>query len=206
MVQLPSSKTDSKKRFNCSFCGKPQNAVRVLIDSPSSSVCDQCVGHFKRLLQSSADLEVASAADCEFCSFMHDEGLDNFRATDRKLFRSGNARICEACVDTCHEIVEEKYQDDAAKAVTSCSFCANEESRALVFPGLHAGICTSCIGTLGSAAGTDVVSATCSFCGMIQKCLSLSSIRQVKNQRDVYICIGCVKTFEKLWNDSVRSS
>ena len=37
------SKTDSKKQFRCSFCGKTQEQVRKLVAGPNVYICDECV-------------------------------------------------------------------------------------------------------------------------------------------------------------------
>jgi len=37
------SKSDSKKPFRCSFCGKPQEQVRKLVAGPNVYICDECI-------------------------------------------------------------------------------------------------------------------------------------------------------------------
>ena len=37
------SKSDGKKQFRCSFCGKPQEQVRKLVAGPNVYICDECI-------------------------------------------------------------------------------------------------------------------------------------------------------------------
>jgi len=60
------SKSDSKKQFRCSFCGKPQEQDRRLVAGPNVYICDECIELCNDILDE--DLS-------EFVDFSEDEPL-----------------------------------------------------------------------------------------------------------------------------------
>lgn len=42
-------------RYRCSFCGKPQSAVGVLLICAPASICDACVADFQKIVDTWRD-------------------------------------------------------------------------------------------------------------------------------------------------------
>jgi hypothetical protein len=95
----------------CSFCGKDQKHVKKLIAGPGVYICDNCVDRADEVFATGNEVatpaatlravgEDAAADRCGFCG--------KARRQVAAMMSTGDARICNECVDLCHEIVTEE--------------------------------------------------------------------------------------------------
>ena len=105
---------DAGDLLSCSFCGKNQKQVKKLIAGPSVYVCDGCMRRAQAVLAdprrtaktATATIEQVSAEPgAEQCSFC---GKHRFQVAG--MASAGDARICDECLELCHEIVREELQ------------------------------------------------------------------------------------------------
>jgi hypothetical protein len=102
----------SGELLSCSFCGKHQKQVKKLIAGPGVYICDGCIDRVHTVL-ASADKAVSTPiatirqvsdelgdGSCSFC------GKGRYRV--EAMATTGDARICNECVDLCDEIVSDE--------------------------------------------------------------------------------------------------
>lgn len=56
-------KTNRDKTMSCSFCGKSQNEVQKIIAGPSASICDECIGMCKEMLETDQKTQQITEAE-----------------------------------------------------------------------------------------------------------------------------------------------
>jgi ATP-dependent protease Clp ATPase subunit len=100
--------------LSCSFCGKSQKQVKKLIAGSSGYICDGCVRGAQAAItqpgrtasRAAAAIEQVSAeARAEMCSFC---GKPRYRVA--AMASAGDGRICDECLELCHEIVSEELR------------------------------------------------------------------------------------------------
>jgi ribosomal protein S14 len=95
----------------CSFCGRPQRAVKKLVCGPAVYICNHCVALAQRVAASGTPVEnrrtaMASVADdqaTERCSF-----CGKVRRQVAALVSGPGHRICDGCLQICREITVEE--------------------------------------------------------------------------------------------------
>ena len=102
---------DSGGMLSCSFCGKSQKRVKVLIGGPHAYICGRCVSRAHAVIAEpgrTASTPIATigqvrveagAQQCSFCG----KGRHRVAA----MASAGDARICNECLELCDEIVSE---------------------------------------------------------------------------------------------------
>lgn len=94
--------------LTCSFCGKAKNEVAKLIAGPKLEICDRCVGLASAVIRGDTpsnpgpafQRSQANDVRCRFCQ----KGQSQVEA----IVEAGRLRICNECVDLCHEILLEE--------------------------------------------------------------------------------------------------
>jgi ATP-dependent protease Clp ATPase subunit len=106
---------DAGDLLSCSFCGKTQKQVKKLIAGPSVYICDGCMRRAQAVIAepgrtaktATATIEQVSAeTGAEKCSFC---GRHRYQAAG--MASAGDARICDECLELCHEIVSEELKE-----------------------------------------------------------------------------------------------
>jgi ATP-dependent protease Clp ATPase subunit len=103
---------DSGDALSCSFCGKSQKQVKVLIAVPPAHICDGCVSRAHAVIAEpgrTASTPIATiyqvsdeggAEQCSFCGKPRDQVA--------AMASAGDARICNECLVLCDEILSEE--------------------------------------------------------------------------------------------------
>lgn len=86
----------------CSFCGRSQLKVRVIVAAKDVNICDDCVVLLTAGLPEAAPLAQVQIENCSFC---------DKRSQDVELVLGGEqARICNECLGICREIIADYLQ------------------------------------------------------------------------------------------------
>ena len=106
-----------KREYHCSFCGKHEDDVVVLINGPGVLICDGCVHSYTKLSNDPQNGEKTDPQkECSFCSFLREmrrfelKFMQQFSVPPsggRRLFRGVTVCICNDCLDLCNEILLE---------------------------------------------------------------------------------------------------
>ena len=112
------------QQLSCTFCGKPQDAVRKLIAGPGVFICGDCVPLARSVLADGTTAttergpihvvsEQQPRARCNFCGKQRDQvaaqaGIPATGKTTGKT--TGYAIICDECLDLCAEIIAEEQE------------------------------------------------------------------------------------------------
>jgi ClpX C4-type zinc finger len=97
----------------CSFCGRPQRAVKKLVCGPAVYICNDCIALAQRVATSSTPVENRRTA---MASVPADQPTErcNFCGKPRQqvtaLVSGPGHRICDACLRICQEITAEQLQ------------------------------------------------------------------------------------------------
>ncbi len=97
----------------CSFCGRPERAVKKLVCGPGVYICDECVDLAEQVTSTGRRIGnrrttmAAVPADegtgrCSFCG--------RRRRQVSALIAGPGDRICAACLQLCQEIIVEELQ------------------------------------------------------------------------------------------------
>jgi len=110
----------SQTGLSCSFCGRPQGAVRKLIAGPGAYICDTCVELAGEVVSSGStagtqlgQLRAVPGQDrqsrCSFCD-KHRHQVTGLAAMSAGLAGAppGSAAICAECLLLCNEIITEE--------------------------------------------------------------------------------------------------
>ena len=97
----------------CSFCGRPEGAVKKLVCGPGVYICDECVPLAERVAATGKRAEnrrttmavVSPDHQAERCSF-----CGKRRRDVSALVEGPGDRICAACLRLCREIMAEELQ------------------------------------------------------------------------------------------------
>ena len=104
--KLTSGERSGSEILRCSFCNKSQAEVRKLIAGPAVFICDECVAVCRLMLEPEGGKEPAteepSGSEIPRCSF-----CNKSRADVWKIIAGPDVFICNECVDTCCEILDE---------------------------------------------------------------------------------------------------
>jgi ATP-dependent protease Clp ATPase subunit len=102
---------DSGDALSCSFCGKSQKQVKVLIGAPPAYICDGCVSRAHTVIAEPgrtastpiAAIQVVSdeagAQQCSFCG--------KRRPQVAAMASAADTRVCSECLELCDDIVSE---------------------------------------------------------------------------------------------------
>jgi ATP-dependent protease Clp ATPase subunit len=99
--------------LTCSFCGKSQKQVRKLIAGPQVYICDGCLGPVHAVIAEPSRTvstpiatiqQVSDEAGAEQCSF-----CGKPRRQVAAMTSTGDARICNECLELCDQIVDEEF-------------------------------------------------------------------------------------------------
>ena len=102
---------DSGDALSCSFCGKSQKQVKVLIAAALAYICDGCVSRAHAVIAApgrtastpiaaiQAVSDEAGAQQCSFCGKRRQQVAAMASAAD--------TRVCSECLELCDEIVSE---------------------------------------------------------------------------------------------------
>jgi ATP-dependent protease Clp ATPase subunit len=102
---------DSGDALSCSFCGKSQKRVKVLIGGTAAYICDGCVSRAHAVIAEPgrtastpiAAIQVvndeAGTQQCSFCGKRRQQVAAMASAAD--------TRVCSECLELCDEIVSE---------------------------------------------------------------------------------------------------
>ena len=112
--------------LSCTFCGKPQNQARKLIAGPGVFICGGCVTLARHVIADGStvttergQISVVPAqqprARCNFCGKQRDQAAGQagipLPATGKRTGKpTGNAIICDECLDLCDEIIADEKQ------------------------------------------------------------------------------------------------
>ncbi len=103
---------DSGDLLSCSFCWKSQKQVKKLIAGPGTYICDQCVSGAHAVIAEPGRTastpiatiqRVSDEARAEQCSFC---GKNRHQVA--AMASTGDARICNECLELCDEIMDEE--------------------------------------------------------------------------------------------------
>jgi ATP-dependent protease Clp ATPase subunit len=95
--------------LSCSFCGKHQKQIKVLITGADARICNDCIDRVHQLLASAGDTasapmatiaEVSDADGMQQCSF-----CGKRRHWVAAMAATGSAQICNECIELCDEVV-----------------------------------------------------------------------------------------------------
>ena len=99
--------------LSCSFCGKLQKQVKKLIAGPGVYICDGCIAGADAVMAEPGRAvrtpiatiqQVSDEAGAEQCSF-----CGKPRHQVAAMASTGDARICNECLELCDEIIEEEF-------------------------------------------------------------------------------------------------
>ena len=148
-----------------------------------------------------------SRTECSFCGK---------RAREVRAMVDGpNVRICDECVDLCHDMVQpgpndplappRKRKTASANTALHCSFCGKpEDAVSKLMAGIETFICDECIGKAradlearGDLGGADKAPTHyCSFCGKHQ-----SEVAKIVAGPSVNICSECVALCQQIFSE-----
>ena len=93
--------------LECSFCGRSQSAVRLLVHGPLGNICDGCVAICDDIIAEKLEPEEAPRASspeptfvCGLCSLQS--------ASAQGTLIPGRGALCVACLDAVIEAYERK--------------------------------------------------------------------------------------------------
>lgn len=102
IAQVGKKKTDlaGKTEHSCSFCGKRQDAVRLLIEKPGLFICNACVADFnKKVAAGEISEQSGPEHECSFCSFMRIHPfLQALARPGNLVIRGPRHSICNECL------------------------------------------------------------------------------------------------------------
>jgi hypothetical protein len=99
--------------LTCSFCGKSQRQVKKLIAGPQVYICDGCLGRVHAVIAEPGRTvstpiatiqQVSDEAGAEQCSF-----CGKPRHQVAAMTSTGDARICNECLELCDQIMDEEF-------------------------------------------------------------------------------------------------
>jgi len=97
--------------LSCSFCGKSQKQVKVLIGAPPAYICDGCVSRAHAVIAEPGRMastpvatiqQVSDEAGAQQCSF-----CGKRRQQVAAMAAAADTRVCGECLELCDEIVSE---------------------------------------------------------------------------------------------------
>jgi ATP-dependent protease Clp ATPase subunit len=105
----------SERQPNCSFCGRHKDDVSVLMDGPGVMICDICVKSCTvELADPNAGETTEPHKECSFCSFLQNMPfIQPLGQEGRRLFRGLTHSICDDCLNTCNEAIQECLNDES---------------------------------------------------------------------------------------------
>jgi ATP-dependent protease Clp ATPase subunit len=133
--------------LNCSFCGKPEDAVSKLMAGIETFICDECIGKARSDLEARGKLGGADKAPTHYCSF-----CGKHQSEVAKIIAGPSVNICSECVALCQQVVSEPATDKPA---------AGADTVGDEYPELYCSFC----GKPGTEIGRLIAGPTVFFCG-----------------------------------------
>lgn len=135
---------------------------------------------------------------CSFCGKNQNEV--------KKIITGNNACICNECISTCCEILDEEgieyknYESELPEEL-ECSFCKKQKKDVLwLISGPNCYICDECPEKIkNSTSKTQEINGTCSFCGKSQ-----NETKILAQNGEYFICNECVDLAIEIIDDKKK--